>query len=334
MSSSSSESFKSDATSVPRVTLPALSRELYNRAYDTFISWKNEQRINNFDEYVFLTYFQNLAKTKQPSTLYNIYSMLKATVNINNDINIENYKKLTMYLRQTSKGFQSKKTKVFTIDDVDNFLREAPDKIYLCLKVVLILGVNGACRASELMNITVEHIERPSDALLLVKLVASKTNMNRSFVLRGVDKEILEKYLALRPANTPMKRLLLRYHNGRCVRQVIGKNTIAVMPAQIAEYLHLPDPKLYTGHCFRRTAFMMPSDLRRSFNLMRCEGGPRPERAELREVYIDTPTEPEASNENVDILNIDSIKEEFTIDLELFIASVIRVRHMESRGKT
>lgn len=34
----------------------------------------------------------------------------------------------------------------------------------------------------------------------------------------------------------------------------MGKNTIATIPKQVAEYLKLPNASIYTGHCFRQTA--------------------------------------------------------------------------------
>lgn len=49
--------------------------------------------------------------------------------------------------------------------------------------MALIFGVNGACRGNELVNIKVNDIEKHSE-LLLVKLPDTKTNRERSFVIR------------------------------------------------------------------------------------------------------------------------------------------------------
>ena len=42
--------------------------------------------------------------------------------------------------------------------------------------------------------------------------------------------------------------------DGKCENRPIGINKIGELPKRIAEFLKLPDPQLYTGHCFRRTS--------------------------------------------------------------------------------
>lgn len=41
------------------------------------------------------------------------------------------------------------------------------------------------------------------------------------------------------------------------ILQVIGKNKISSIPKLIATYLKLPNPELYSGHCFRRTSSVL-----------------------------------------------------------------------------
>lgn len=126
--------------------------------------------------------------------------------------------------------------------------------------MALIFGVNGACRGIELLKITVDDIQKHSDTLIIVNLVDTKTKVDRSFVVRDEYVKVVEKYQSLRPSDMPNKRFFIHYQNGKCTKQVIGKNKIGAMPKEIACYLNLPNPEQYTGHCFRRTSATILAD--------------------------------------------------------------------------
>ncbi|KAL0879211.1 hypothetical protein ABMA27_002994 [Loxostege sticticalis] len=267
------ETIKLEASNVIQNLIPTKSREKYLKAYDNFIQWKNRKGAKTFSENVFLAYFQELAKTKQPSTLWSVYSMLKTTVNINKDIKIDSYSKLVAYLKRLSEGHKPKKSKVFSGQNVETFLNDAPDKEFLAIKVALIFGIHGACRGNELVKITVDDIENHSDQLLLVKLTDTKTKIDRSFIIRGEYKRIVEKYQSLRPSDIKSNRFFIRYQNGKCLKQVLGKNKISSMPQEIATFLKLPDSKLYTGHCFRRTSATLLADSGADLTVLKRHGG-------------------------------------------------------------
>lgn len=46
----------------------------------------------------------------------------------------------------------------------------------------------------------------------------------------------------------------MRYQNGKCLNQPVGKNTFGSIPCKIAKFLNLENPEKYTGHSFRRTS--------------------------------------------------------------------------------
>lgn len=69
-----------------------------------------------------------------PSTIWNRYSMLKTTIQRNDNINIE-YPKLLSQLKKNAVGFNAKKTKVFLPDEIRRFFTEADDLQHLCSKV-------------------------------------------------------------------------------------------------------------------------------------------------------------------------------------------------------
>ncbi|KAJ8968081.1 hypothetical protein NQ317_016085 [Molorchus minor] len=60
---------------------------------------------------------------------------------------------------RTGDGYQAKKSKILTKSEIDRFLSSADDKEFLMIKVGLILGIAGACRTDELVNLTVDDIE-------------------------------------------------------------------------------------------------------------------------------------------------------------------------------
>lgn len=140
--SSSSESealtpefVRTEAKNAINNLLPAKSKAKYLKAYENFSTWKNCKGAKSFSETVFIAYFQELAKHKQPSTLWSIYSMLKATVSINNEIQINTYAKLIAFLKRLSAGHKTKKSRVLSAENVDTFLTEAPDQSFLSVKV-------------------------------------------------------------------------------------------------------------------------------------------------------------------------------------------------------
>ncbi|XP_061704420.1 uncharacterized protein LOC133515846 [Cydia pomonella] len=259
----------------PELTfLPEKSRDKYLKAYDNFNKWRLENSENTMSETVLLSYFMHLSHTKQPPTMWSIYSMLKATIKTKDDVHIEDYKELVTFLKGMSVGHNPKKSKIFTPSDIDKFINEAPDIIYLGAKVILILGINGGCRTNELLNLTVDGIEKHSETLLLIKL--PKTSNNRSFVVREEYVQIVEQYKSLRPPNTKTDRFFLQYHKGKCSRQPMGVNKIGGIPRDIATYLKLPDPQLYTGHCFKRTSATLLADSGADLTLLKRQGDTHP----------------------------------------------------------
>jgi integrase len=118
------------------------------------------------------------------------------------------------------------------------------------------MGLGGACRREELSNLKLGDIENVGSALL-ESVNNTKTKVYRTFAIIDNDKESLDfldmyrRYIALRPSHVQHRRLFLKYKNGKCVNQVVGKNTLGSLPRKIAEFLKLENPADYTGHCFR-----------------------------------------------------------------------------------
>jgi hypothetical protein len=91
--------------------LPKKSSNRYWKEYELFIKWSNENGINSFNEFVLLAYFEHKSKTLRSSSLWTFFSMLKSTLNIINNINIESYTKLIAFLKRAKDGYVPKKSK-------------------------------------------------------------------------------------------------------------------------------------------------------------------------------------------------------------------------------
>jgi hypothetical protein len=115
--------------------LPEKSKNKYIAVYEQFVNWKTEHKAQSFSENVVIAYFLELSKKYQASTLWSKYSMLKTMIKTKNDIDIKSYNKLTAFLKRQSTGYQSKKSKVLTAENVENFINDAPDHLYLATKV-------------------------------------------------------------------------------------------------------------------------------------------------------------------------------------------------------
>ncbi|KAJ8979069.1 hypothetical protein NQ317_013385, partial [Molorchus minor] len=121
--------------------------------YNRFKKWCAEKNIQVYSENVLLAYFSENAKNYKSSKLWAQYSM--------------QIPKLIAFLKRTGDGYQAKKSKILIKSEIDRFLSSADDKEFLMIKVGLILGIAGACRTDELVNLTVDDIEDVGSSLIV-----------------------------------------------------------------------------------------------------------------------------------------------------------------------
>lgn len=221
--------------------------------------------------------------------------MIKSTILISENTDISQYKKLIAFLKRQNDKYEPKKSKVLTMENVTKFLKEAPDDTFLLMKVVLIFGLNGACRRAELCSLTSEDIE-DSGTMLIVTLHDTKTKKKRVFTVGsdGNGYKIYHKYLLLRPNTVRHNRFFLFYRHGKCTVQPVGINTFAKIPQKIAEYLKLPDASSYTGHCLRRTSATFLADNGADIQDLKRHGGWRS--TSVAEGYVEESIENKLKN--------------------------------------
>jgi hypothetical protein len=108
--------------------LPEKSKEKYKKAYKDFENWCSEKIVKHVNEEVLLAYFEQKSRTFKGSTQWSIYSMLRATLNVNRKIEIKNYPSLIAFTKRKSVGQVSKKFSVFEELEVEKFLKEADNR--------------------------------------------------------------------------------------------------------------------------------------------------------------------------------------------------------------
>uniref|UniRef100_A0A224XLN7 Tyr recombinase domain-containing protein n=1 Tax=Panstrongylus lignarius TaxID=156445 RepID=A0A224XLN7_9HEMI len=125
-------------------------------------------------------------------------------------------------------------------------------------KVVLIMGIAGACRSNELVNMSVNDVEPRGDVLKVI-IPHAKNNSPRTFIVTNRIStinfiELYKKYISLRPSHISHQRLFINFKNSRCTVQPVGINMISKIPSKIAKYLGKSNAETFTGHCFRQTS--------------------------------------------------------------------------------
>lgn len=165
---------------------------------------------------------------------------------------------MTAYLKSKNRTYAPKKAKTLEQEQIAKFLSEAPNDKYLMMKLVLIMGVSGACRCEELTHLSINDID-VKEGYLLVTLPTTKTYKPRRFTVlnEGYTINVLElyqSYVSLRPKNLGHHRFFLNYRNNKCTIQPVGINTLSKVPKEVALFLNLSEPELYTGHCLRRSS--------------------------------------------------------------------------------
>ncbi|KAJ3628600.1 hypothetical protein MTP99_015898 [Tenebrio molitor] len=100
-------------------------------------------------------------------------------LSVKENIDISRFHQVSAFLKQQSVGHRPKKSKVFTLEEMERFLDTASDDEYLLLKVVLIVGVFGGCRIGELVSMLVDHVD-DRGSVIVVEIPDTKTHKPRS----------------------------------------------------------------------------------------------------------------------------------------------------------
>lgn len=232
------------------VLLPDISKDVYIKEYNKFKTWLEENDYKLSEDNV-LRYLVLLSKNYCPTTLISTFSMIKACFLVKEKINLSEYKFVTGFLNKNSENYIPKTAKVLEEEDMEKFIRTAPDEEYLLHKVILIMGIQGCIRRKEIYNIKITDLE---DDVFIVKIPVTKTKKPKQFLVTDSFYTILKKYINLRPLDIKTDHLFLGYRAGKCIKTPAGINKIAGISKDIATFLKLKNPELYTSHALRRSS--------------------------------------------------------------------------------
>lgn len=100
------QAIKEKADKIKLDLLPPKSRYVYEKTYKEFGDWcsRNEVTTARYTEETLLVYFHEKATTVKASTLWSYYSMLKATIALEHNIDISKFCKLTAFLKRRNEG--------------------------------------------------------------------------------------------------------------------------------------------------------------------------------------------------------------------------------------
>lgn len=203
-----------EAQRIQEETLPP-SRELYKQVFGKFKEWALEKNYVGTPEDLILVYLKHLSEKYAPSTLWSKYSMLRSMILIENNVDISNYAKVKSFIKQKNIGYEAKKSRVFTEEEVQKFVNDASDIDFLAHKVYTILGLSGCCRKVELYNMKPEDME-DNGMNVMIKIPKTKNGNPRSFVVAGEFYKYYKKYAALRPLNAKKANFFLKFQKGKC----------------------------------------------------------------------------------------------------------------------
>ncbi|KAK4885519.1 hypothetical protein RN001_001790 [Aquatica leii] len=140
-----------------------------------------------------------------------MYSMLQCSLNLHQNVDISKFNKLHALLKQASVGYVPKKSKILEEDNINKFINEADNELYLAMKVVLIIGFNGACRRDELLNLSTNDIEFKQDSII-ISIPKTKNNILHTFAITDTNWiELIKQYAKLRPIKTNHKIFFITY---------------------------------------------------------------------------------------------------------------------------
>ena len=252
--------------------IPHSSKTIYEKwfsKYEDFLSSHNLSPSNTTSN-IFISFFKTLSTSYAASTLWTIFSCLKCILSIRYNVDVDDTKfhETKSFLKQLSSTHLAKKSKVFTREEVETFLINAPTDIYLLHKLVLLIGLCGALRCGELLNLQFEDISDCEDHILITIRVSKTDKKKKGFVFVALASEnsnlcpvtLYRNYKAL--VANPTGKFFRQFHKKKFTAQHRGKNFFGNAPKEIAAFLKYPEDqcKFFTGHAFRRTSATLCAD--------------------------------------------------------------------------
>jgi hypothetical protein len=108
--------------------IPGKSKIQNERAYIQFREWCTIKNVVRISEKVLLAYLDEKTAKLKPPTLWSTFSMLKAMLNVKENIDVRKVPTNVPYLKNKTVGYRGKKSKILTQEDISKFIEAADEK--------------------------------------------------------------------------------------------------------------------------------------------------------------------------------------------------------------
>jgi hypothetical protein len=98
--------------------IPGKSKIQNERAYIQFREWCTTKNVVRISEKMLLAYLDEKSAKLKPPTLWSTFSMLKAMLNVKENIDVRKVPTNVPYLKNKSVGYRGKKSKILTQEDI------------------------------------------------------------------------------------------------------------------------------------------------------------------------------------------------------------------------
>lgn len=107
--------------------------------------------------------------------------------------------------------------------------------------------------ATEQTKLTINDVNEHGD-VILIKQTSERRKDIRLVTIEKQYAPYVRKYMNLRPATTTTDRFFLKYENGQCTTDAVGRTKLLAIPKVIASFLKLPDADSYSSKSIRRSS--------------------------------------------------------------------------------
>lgn len=152
--------------------------------------------------------------------------------------------------RQEATEKRIKPLQSLTLKQSQRFIREAPDEQYLLHKVIAILGNAGKVTRTQMVSLKASSVIERKDFIAVYITGTFRQIRIGQKNMAGKCADVFRKYMAVRPNSATEPWFLLNYRNGDFTHGPVTVDTVGSTPVQIAKFLKLPNPKMYTFHVF------------------------------------------------------------------------------------
>ncbi|PSN38514.1 hypothetical protein C0J52_22136, partial [Blattella germanica] len=116
------------------------------------------------------------SKVFAASSLWCTYSKLKTILRVREKVDVSSFTNVVSFLKKMSVRHVPRKSNVLSRSQIDEFLLNAPDDVFLLIKVVIAFGVFGAYRRQELHDLCFNDVKVEGSVLVVHEISKLKKN--------------------------------------------------------------------------------------------------------------------------------------------------------------